>query len=127
VTFPPLPPAPSTSSLVLFSPAQWQWLTMAVGAIHVGQQALFEALGPLVFALEHTMAAIDDLKAQNEQIKTAIVTLGEEISEQIQQLVAAQGNDAEVAAVAADLQATNTKLQEFVSSLQADDVVPPAP
>ena len=74
------------------------------------------------------MAAIDDLKTQNDQIKAAIVTLGQEVSQQIQQLQDALGDQAAVAAVASDLQATNVKLQQFVTSLQADDpVVPPAP
>lgn len=73
------------------------------------------------------VAAIDDLKAENAEIKAAVVTLGEEIAQQIQQLVDAQGDEATQAAVVADLQATRTKLQELTTSLQADDPAPTPP
>ena len=82
----------------------------------------------LAEALEYIMAAIDDLKAENTAIKARLVTLGEEISQQIQQLQDALGDQAAVAEVAADLQTTGAALDQFITSLQADDAPePPEP
>jgi len=72
VILPPLDPTPSGGFLVLFSPGQWAWITRALRASYLAQDAILVALGPVVTSLEGLMATVAELEQKLDAIDAAL-------------------------------------------------------
>lgn len=121
MTLPPLSSAPGPYR---------DWITGAIQLLYAGLQTLDTRL-------ETVMAELGNLSTQVAQLKTAQAEIASDVDRQIQQLAEVQaalealGNQptqAEIDALAADVQQVRERLQASSLALKSDDpAVPPTP
>lgn len=126
---PPLDPAPTTGFLVLFSPGQWTWITKALRAVYLAQDAQLVALGPLTQGVETLMATVAELQSALDANTAATEAASAAITTEIAQLQAAI--DALSTATPPSqaqldqLNAATAKLTAATAALAADDPTAP--
>jgi hypothetical protein len=128
---PPLPPAPS-ANLVLFSTAQWNWLTAALRALHAGQDTILEVDGQIMTALETIMATSQELQVKLDALTAANAENARRSTDEFDQLKAALAaikpgepvSQAQLDQVQAVVDAMTARSAKFASD---DPVAPPAP
>jgi uncharacterized phage infection (PIP) family protein YhgE len=130
MTLPPAPPA----NLVLFSTAQWNWLTSALRALDAGQQTLHAEHESIVAVLGGIMTAQEALMATSAELQTALDELGSALTEALadidRQLAQMAPGEPVTQAQIDSLRASAQSLREASTRMKADDAPaeePPTP
>ena len=125
MTLPPAPPA----NLVLFSTAQWNWLTSAIRALDAGHQSLHAEHESIVAVLGGIMNAQEALMATSAELQTALDELGSALSEALadidRQLAQMAPGEPVTQAQIDSLRASSQSLRDASVRLKADDAPTP--